>query len=227
MPAPTPPPDPDPIDVNPLHPADAGDGPESVDTAGVAGGAKTELERVVQRVVDTVTTIASKATRFAVRLVIGVAIVCIGSLLLGVAALDGGARNVWVVLAVVFATIAIGGPLLAMFRIGLVTRHVPELVDEVRTLIVDGRSAGRTVIDTFDADDPDRPGRAGDDRSAIGMTRQVHGLRGAVGSGLEGSARLTAAVTALTSFPGLVLSAIAISLVFAFLGVIFLVALAF
>ncbi|MEO6652304.1 MAG: hypothetical protein ABIP17_06580 [Ilumatobacteraceae bacterium] len=183
-----------------------------------------ELEQLAQRVTATVSMIASKATRFARRLLGAVAVVCIGSFLLGIAAFDGGARSVWIVLGGVFAAIAIGGPLLAMWRIGMVTRHAPELVAEVRTLIERGQGTSRTVIDTFDADDPDRPA---DGRSAITLTREMAGLRGLAGAGLEGSARLTAAITALTGFPITVLTAIAISLVFAFLGVIFLVALAF
>lgn len=186
--------------------------------------AMNELEQIAQRVVATVTMIAAKAVRFARKLLIGVAIVCVGSYLLGIAAFDGTARSVWIVLGAVFAALAIGGPLLAMWRIGLVTRNVPELVDEVRTLITQGPAASRTVIDTFDADDPGRPA---DSRSAITLTREVAGLRGLVGSGLDGSARLTAAVTALTGFPATVLAAIAITVVFAFLAVIFLVALAF
>ena len=199
--------------------------PEPVPPAesGFVADAVSELEQLVQRVVDTVTMIARKASRFARRLLIAVAVVCVGGFLLGVAALDGGIEKVWIVLGVVFATIAIGGPLIAMFRIGSVKRHVPELVNEVRSLISTGRETGQTVINTFDADDPDRPDEG---QSAIVLTRRVYGLRGVVSSGLEGSARLTAAVTAMTSFPFIVLSAIAISVVFAFLGLIFLIALA-
>lgn len=185
--------------------------------------AKSELEQLVQRVVGTVAMIAEKATRFARRLVLGVAIVCIGGFLLGIAALDGGVEKVWIVLGIAFAAIAIGGPSVALWRVGSVKRHVPELVNEVRSLITTGRETGQTVIDTFDADDPDRPD---EDKSAIMLTRRVYGLRGAVGSGLDGSARLTAAITALTSFPVLALAAIVITMVFAFLGLIFLIALA-
>ncbi len=191
--------------------------------SGFVAGAVSELEQLVQRVVDTVTMIARKATRFAFLLTIIVAIVCISGFLLGIAALDGGIEQVWIVLGIAFGAIAIGGPLVAMFRVGSIKRHVPELVNEVRSLLATGRETGRTVINTFDADDPHRPNEG---RSAIVLTRQVYGLRGAVSSGLEGSARLTAAVTAMTSFPLIVLSAIAISVVFGFLGVIFLIALA-
>lgn len=183
-----------------------------------------EIDPLVSRTIDTVSMIAETVTRFARKLLIGVLIICVGGFLLGVTALDGTARTIWIALAGVFGAIAIGGPLLAIWRVGSVKRHVPELVDEIRSLVSSGHETGRTVIEVFDVDHPDRPSNG---QSAMVLTRQVYGLRGAVGSGLEGSARLTAAVTALTSFPGLVLAAIGITFVFGFLSLIFLIALAF
>lgn len=188
-----------------------------------------EIDDLVRRTVDTVKMIADKATAFATRLLLGAAVVCIGGFLLGVAALSGGIEQVWIVLGLVFGAIAIGSALVARWRVGSVRRHVPELANEVRTLISEGRHGTRTVIDTFvvDADGEGDGERDGFDRgSAIMMSRQMYGFKSVVGSGLDSSARLTAAVTALTSFPGLVLGAIAISLVFGFLGAIFLIALA-
>ena len=184
-------------------------------------------DRLVQRAVDGVTLIAARAAAFSTKVFLGAAIVCVGGFLLGIAALSGGIEKVWIVLGVFFGAIAIGGSLIARWRVGSVRRHVPELADEVRTLISEGKDSTRTVIDTFvvDADgDGERDGPTGG--SAIVMSRQMYGFKNVVGSGLESSARLTAAVTALTSFPGLVLAAIAISMVFAFLGFIFLIALA-
>lgn len=186
-----------------------------------------EIDDLVRRTVDTVKMIADKATAFATRLLLGAAVVCIGGFLLGVAALSGGIEQVWIVLGLVFGAIAIGSALIARWRVGSVRRHVPELANEVRTLISEGRHGTRTVIDTFVVDADGDGERDGFDRgSAIMMSRQMYGFKSVVGSGLESSARLTAAVTALTSFPGLVLGAIAISLVFGFLGAIFLIALA-
>lgn len=186
-----------------------------------------EIDDLVQRAVNTVTTIAHRATSFATKLFLATALVCIGGFLLGVAALSGGIETVWIVLGIVFGAIAIGGALLARWRVGSVRRHVPELADEVRTLISDGKDTSRTVIDTFVVDtdgDGDRDDFTTD--SAIVLSRQMYGFRNVVGSGLESSARLTAAVTAMTSFPGLVLVAVAISLVFGFMALIFLIALA-
>ena len=199
-----------------------------------------EIDELVRRTVATVTTIADKAAAFATKVLVVAAIICVGGFLLGVAALSGGIQTVWIVLGIVFGSIAVGGVLVARWRIGSVKRHVPELADEVRTLLRDGRPGSRAVIDTFVVD-PDtdvgtgigpRPGTERVDRgvrtdgSAILMTRQMHGLRNVSGAGLEGTTRLAAAVTALTTFPFFLLGAMVISLVFGFLGLIFLIALA-
>lgn len=184
-----------------------------------------DIDQIVQRAVAGVTAISTTAARFATRILLVALVVCIGGFLLGVAALSGGIRTVWIVLGIVFGSIAIGGAMIARWRVGSVRRHVPELADEVRTLVTEGRQAGRTVIETF-AVDADGGGDGFDGGSAIVVTRQMNGFRTMVGSGLESSARLSAAVTALTSFPALVFAAVAITFVFAFLGVIFLLALA-
>lgn len=184
-----------------------------------------EVDDLVTRAVGTITMIAGKAAGFATRLLLGTTIVCVGGFLLGVAALSGGIESVWIVLAIVFGSIAIGGAFLARWRVGSVRRHVPELADEVRGLLKEGRDTTRTVVETFtvgtDGDD-----EAFDGRSAIVLSRQMYGFKSLAGGTLESTARLGAAVTALTSFPALVLAAIAISSVFAFCGFLFLVALA-
>jgi hypothetical protein len=183
----------------------------------------TEIDELVRRAVDTVTLIAGKAAAFATRILLGAVVVCVGGFLLGVAVLSGPIEQVWVVLGIVFGAIAIGGAIMARWRVGAVRRHVPELASEVRTLITEGKDTGRTVIETFTVDDQDEG--AGSD-SAIVLSRRMYGFRNMAGSGLASSARLTAAITALTSFPVLVLMSVLISLVFAFLGVVFLIALA-
>jgi hypothetical protein len=187
-----------------------------------------EIDELVQRTVDTVTMISRKAASFAGRLLIGTIVVCVGGFLLGTAALSGGIRSVWIVLAIVFGSMAIGSAFIARWRVGSVRRHVPELVDEVRALVSDGTEQTRTVIETFtiDADGDGNRDVFEDGGSALVLSRQMYGFRGIAGSGLASSARLSAAVTAITTFPALVLAAILISLVFGFLGFIFLIALA-
>ena len=187
-----------------------------------------DIDQIVHRAVDTIAMIAERAAAFSTRILVGTIVVCVGGFLLGVAALSGGIQTVWIVLGIVFGVLAIGGALTARWRVGAVRRHAPELVGELRTLMAEGRDSTRTVIESF-AVDPDSEGdgepvAAGG--SAIVLTRQMSGFSSAIGSGLEHATRLSAAMTALTTFPALVLMAVAISLVFGFLGFIFLIALA-
>jgi len=184
-----------------------------------------DIDRLVQRAVNGITSIAARAARFSTRMLVGTTIVCVSGFALGVAALSGGIESVWIVLGIVFGSIAIGSALVARWRVGSVRRHGSELAAEARTLIAQGGPTGRTVVDVFAVDDDDLvPNEnAG---SGVVLSRQMYGFRQVSGPGLQDSPRLSAAITALTSFPLLVISAVMISLVFAFLGFIFLIALA-
>src|SRR5689334_9616831 len=93
--------------------------------------------------------VTDRVTRFSTKLLIGVAVVSIGSFLLGVAALEGGIRSVWLVLGGAFCVIAVGSALIARWRIGGVGRHVPSIASEVRTLLTDGRRDAVEVIEQF------------------------------------------------------------------------------
>jgi len=187
-----------------------------------------EIDELVQRTVDTVTMIARKAVRFSTKILLVVVLVCVGGFLLGAAALSGGIQSVWIVLGIVFGSIAIGSAFLARWRVGSVKRHVPELANEVRSMITNGTDSTRTVIETFavDADGVEDGDVFDNGDSAIVLSRQMYGFKSVAGSGVESSARVTATVTAITSFPFLLLIAGLISMVFAFLGFFFLIALA-
>lgn len=180
-----------------------------------------DIETIVNRTIRAIVQIADKVTRFATVLLGVAAVVCVASFLLGLAALDGGIRSVWVVLGIVFGVVAVGAAVTARWRVGRVRTHVPAIAGEVRQLIADGRSQSQLIIQEFQDGDDDSAGE-----SAIVVSRRLYGLRGVVGHGMEGSARLTDAITAITSFPGLALLAVGISLVFGFLALIFLLALA-
>lgn len=191
----------------------------------------TDVDQIVRRAVDTITTIAGKAAQFSTKLLLGTVVVCVGSFLLGLAALSGGVEAIWIVLAIVFGSIAIGGATVARWRVGAVRRHGPQLAEDVRRLVTDGSDRSRTVIETFalepnEGGTRDAPGGPSDRESALVMSRRMSGFRGTLGGGLERTVRLSAAVTALTTFPLLVLMAVTISVVFACLGLIFLIALA-
>lgn len=184
----------------------------------------TDIDEVVRRAVDTITMLAGRAAAFSTRVLLVTTLICVGGFVLGVAALSGGIETVWIVLGICFGSIAIGGAFVARWRVGAVRRHVPELVDEFRQLA--SRDATRTVVESFTVDSSDADGRPNQGGSTIVMSRHLHGFRGAAGAGFAQSTRLNAALTALTTFPVLMIVAILISAVFGFLGLIFLIALA-
>lgn len=196
------------------------------ESAGIGGfGNIDDVEAIVGRVIRTIVAISRRVSRFASRIVIGAVVICVGSFLLGMAALDGGIQTVWAVLGIVFAAIAIGNALIGWWGVRRIRSDVPKISSEVRGLITEGRSQGALVLRQFD-----EQFRSGDDVTVGGSTifigRTGFGLRGLAGQGLESAGRLTAAVQSVTRFPLMALTSVLITLVFAFLGCIFLLALA-
>ena len=180
-----------------------------------------DAEAFVERTIATITMIARKALKFSGIIAALAAVVCGGSFLLGIAALSGGIQSVWIVFGIVFGAIAIGAGLIACWRVGSIQRHVPELANEIRALVSVGTQTTKDVIETFDVNDGESKAA-----SAIELSREVFRFKSVIGRGLESSSRFAAAVTALTSFPWLMLTVIAITAVFGFLSLIFLLALA-
>lgn len=196
------------------------------ESAGIGGfGNIDDVEAIVGRVIRTIVAISRRVSRFASRIVIGSLVICVGSFLLGMAALDGGIQTVWAVLGIVFAAIAIGNAVIGWWGVRRIRSDVPKISSEVRGLITEGRSQGALVLRQFD-----EQFRSGDDVTVGGSTifigRTGFGLRGLAGQGLESAGRLTAAVQSVTRFPLMALTSVLITLVFAFLGCIFLIALA-
>lgn len=190
-----------------------------------------DVDRLVQRAVAGITSIAARAARFSTRLLLMTLVLCVGGFALGVAALSGGIETVWIVLGIVFGTIAIASAVLARWRVGSVKRHAPELANEMRALVTSGNPADREVVEVFTVDDPVAASGMhvstdGETGSAVVMSRQMYGFREIPTRTLENSARLSEAIRAVTTFPALVLAAVLISLVFGFLSFFFLIALA-
>ena len=190
-----------------------------------------DVDRLVQRAVAGITNIAARAARFSTRLLLMTLVLCIGGFALGVAALSGGIETVWIVLGIVFGTIAISSAVLARWRVGSVKRHAPQLADEMRALVMSDNPADREVVEVFSVDDPVaasgmHASTDGETGSAVVMSRQMYGFREIPTRSLENSARLSEAIRAVTTFPALVLAAVLVSLVFGFLSFFFLIALA-
>jgi hypothetical protein len=144
----------------------------------------------------------------------------VGGFLLGLAALDGGIEKVWIVLGGTFAILAVGNVGLAILRLRSVKKDAGTLITEVRSLIGGDRETERTVIETVESTD----GRESD--GVVAISREFFVLKGAVGNRIGQFKSLGLALTAITSFPALIAVTTAITLVFAGLSVIFLIALA-
>lgn len=172
-----------------------------------------DIDAMVDRAAAGIGRISGKVAKYAAVTLVLATVVCVGSLVLGIAALDGGIETVWIVLGIVFAVIAIGGPLVALWRALSARRHAPEILAEVRGLASRGDP---DVIDTFVVDD--------EGGSAVVLARQFGGnsARRAPGQ----APRLAAATSGLAAFPFQILVTLIVTSVFGFLALIFLIALA-
>ena len=177
-------------------------------------------EGLADRALATITQLAHKVTRAATLLLVGSIVICVGSFLLGMAALSGGIESVWIVLGFVFGAIAIGCALRARMRIGRVRRHIPAIASDIRGLVADGRSDVITIV----LRDEDLASGGALELSR-GMST-MEGMRNVSSQGLANSANFADAVRAITTFPWLAIVTILITSVFALLGLIFLIALA-
>ncbi len=172
-------------------------------------------QSLAQRAVDMFLTLVRRGTALAVGTLAVVSFICVGSFVLGLAALSADNRNAWIAIGGVFVVVGIGAVALAIFRLWLVKRSATELVVEVQQLLVGDRKTERVVIDTIEASEKVQ------DQSAVVMSRQFFTLRDSIdGRGAQFIA-LAYALRAMTTFPFLMLVATTVTVVFATLAVIF------
>ena len=148
-----------------------------------------------------------------------VAVVCLASYAVGIAALDGGMQTVWIVVGGAFAALAIGAVLLALFRLWMVKRLGTSLVGEVRALLSHDPQSERVVIETVESS------YRVQGQSAIVMSRQFFAMSDALGDRRAQFAGLAASLHSFTTFPLLILLATTVTLVFAVLGFFFTIGL--
>ena len=147
-------------------------------------------------------------------------VVGVGGFLLGLAALSDGIEKVWIVIGGFFAIIAVGSVLTAMLRLRAVKSGADTLVTEVRSLIGGDRGSERTVIETVQSTS------GAENDGVVVLSRQFFSMKEAVGGRVDQFKTLASALTAVTSFPGLIALAVVISFIFVGLSIIFLLALA-
>ncbi len=175
------------------------------------------IDALVDRAGGFISRITAKVAKYSAIVLLAAAVVCIGSLLLGIAALSGGIQTVWIVLGIVFAVIAIGGPLVALWRVLSARRHASDILAEVRTL-ASASEGGPDVIEALVVEE--------DGHSTMVLARQA-GMWGGSARRIAGqTSHLAAATSALTAFPFQILVTLIVTSVFGFLAFVFLLALA-
>jgi hypothetical protein len=170
-------------------------------------------------VVDSLLTLVKRGTRLAAGALIVVVIVVLGGFALGIAALSDGMETVWILFGGFAAFVAIGSIGLAMFRLWAITKLGTVLITEVERMITSDPRSERVVIDTVEASDGVQ------DQSAVVMSRQFFSLSDTVGTAGQFTA-LGVALKSVTTFPLLMLLATVITIGFAGLSMLFLLALA-
>ncbi len=177
------------------------------------------IQELATRAVDSLLTLVRRGTRLAFGTLMIVVVICVGGFALGVAALSDGIETVWIIFGGFAAFVAIGSVGLAMFRLWAVTRLGTALVTEVERLIVGDPRSERVVIETIEASDGVQ------EQSAMVMSRQFSGMSQTVGTAGQFGA-LAVALRSVTTFPLFLLLAIVITIGFAGLSLLFLLALA-
>jgi len=172
-------------------------------------------QSLAQRAVEMFLTLVRRGTALAVGTLAVVSLICVGSFVLGLAALADDNVTAWIVIGGAFVVIGVGAVALAIFRLWLVKRSATELVVEIQQLLVGDRKTERVVIDTIEASEKVQ------DQSAVVMSRQFFTLRDSIdGRGAQFIA-LAYALRAMTTFPFLMLVATTVTVVFATLAIIF------
>ncbi len=179
-----------------------------------------EVDELARRAVDGVIRLAARATTFASYVFVAVVLIGTTSFLLGLAALDGNAQTVWTVLALGFGAVAVRNAFVTRWRLASVGYHVNALVAELASLLEFGHPATRTMVDAVEAEE-----RQGDG-SVLVVSREFFSLRDAIDNRADDYRWLMSMLRAVTTFPALVFSTIAITTVFAMFVPIFLLILA-
>ncbi len=174
---------------------------------------------LAQRAVDAVLRMVRRANALAGGVLVIAVFVCVGSFLLGLAALSDGIRSVWIVVGGFFVIVGVGSIVLAMARLFGIRRHATRLVEEVAALIRGDRRNEQVVIETIEVSE------AASEESALVASRGFFTMQQSVTAAGQFTA-LTAALRAITTFPALILLSALVMLVFAGLGLLFLLALA-
>lgn len=179
------------------------------------------LDQLTDRAVDGLLGLLRRANALAGGVLIFVFVTSVGSFLLGLAALDDGARSAWLLLGTIGIAAGIGSALLAIWRLLKVRRKSDKLTGELRRFIGADGDAERTVIDAVEATDVSA------DESIVAVSRQFSSMRDGVDQQELNLPELSMALRSLTTFPGLMALAVVTGFAFALVSPIFVLVLLF
>lgn len=179
------------------------------------------LDQLTDRAVDGLLGLLRRANALAGGVLIFVFVTSGGSFLLGLAALDDGARSAWLLLGTIGIAAGIGSALLAIWRLLKVRRKSDKLTGELRRFIGADGDAERTVIDAVEATEVSA------DESIVAVSRQFSSMRDGVDQQELNLPELSMALRSLTTFPGLMALAVVTGFAFALVSPIFVLVLLF
>ena len=182
---------------------------------------RSPLDQLADRAVEVLLVLLRRANALAGGVLIFAFVSSVGSFLLGLAALDGGARSAWILLGGVGVVVAVGSVLLAMFRLWMVRRGSDALAGEIRQFIGNDDAAQRTVFETVEVTE------VSENESIVQVSRQFSSMREGVDQHGSSFPELALALRSLTRLPGLMALAVVSGFAFAIVSPVFLLILVF
>lgn len=182
-----------------------------------------DVDRLVDRALQALRTFAHRGSTLTTGVALMALFVVGLAYLVGLQALTGGARTVWMGLGAVMLVAAVGAPLLASFRLRAIPKHSTELASELRTLLGRNEDARRVVIETVAADAGDAPSMpSGRPVPVVVFQSQNYTRLSSMATAKDGFTTLAWAFHSLASLPGLLIVSMLLTGIGAFLGFIFL-----
>jgi hypothetical protein len=180
----------------------------------------TDSNLLARRAADAVAVVTSRVGTVVTWAVVIAAVIAAGSYWAGLMVLDGGVRTAWMVIGAVFAWMSVVGLVRLRWNLATLRRHADDLVGEVRTLIDADPSNERTVIEAVETTDTtSQPGS-----SMMVFSRQFSNLGPMMGTERARYRWLPRLVDTMKSLLSTAVKAVVITVVFAMLGLIFLIA---
>lgn len=189
--------------------------------ADAVGSPSSTVDQLAARTVDAVLGLLRRANRLAAGVLMIAGGVCVLGFLLGLAALDGGARTAWIIFGGLGVLVGVGSVVRSMWRLAVVGRSSEQLTDEFRTLIRSDRDSERAIVETIQVTEDSV------DIGVVQVSRGFSPLRDLVSGNSAVFPALSSALRAITGLPVSLIVATFVALTFVPITLIFLLILLF